>query len=262
VQVWVFEEIFREKLGGGKKIKVLPHLVPEVDVIPQVKAREKLGLKKNGRYVLCFGYISPYKAVDWLVNNWPKNQKAELIVAGGINPNHRNNHKVVNFVNNFTKVAKLNNIKVTGFIPENEIKYYFSAVDAVILPYKVFLSSSGPLAFAFAYKKPVFLSTPLKNYLKTIDLSSALKESSLKRDDIIFDFTADSLGKVLKSLEKAKRFEIFGGIMRAKRSIIQIAYLLNSYLISSNYGLGVRHMSSTKLVDAVKAYIPFIQDNS
>jgi glycosyltransferase involved in cell wall biosynthesis len=50
-----------------------------------------------------------------------------------------------------------------GFIKDDDMQYYYSACDGVILPYrKNFLGQSGPLTFAAKYCKPVIASDVLE----------------------------------------------------------------------------------------------------
>jgi glycosyltransferase involved in cell wall biosynthesis len=222
--VIVFEEQLKKYLGNNSNIAVVPHYIPTVKTISKNLARKKLGLSEKQKYVLYFGYLSPYKGIDWLVENWPTQAKNQLIVAGGINPNHSQNVKMKNFVDSVNSAAKKKNILTTGFVKEAELALYFSAVDAVILPYKLFMSSSGPLSFALAYKKPILFSQPLAEYAKTADFKSALHSAQLKLSDFIFDFKAQDLTRVLSTVStKKKNFDIFSEQMSLSRQKPTIA---------------------------------------
>lgn len=227
-QIYVFEQNLRQKLGG-EKVKVLPHLILPTKKVEKKAARKRLGLSGSKTYGLYFGYFAPYKGVDWLVKSWPKS--SELIVAGGINPNYKNDKKIVDFVKKVETLGNKKNITLTGFVAERDIKYYFSACDFVVLPYKMFFSSSGPLSLAFAHKKPVLLSKTLKNYAVSEDFKNALKISGLGVNDIVFEFNDKSLVKSINKLKKnKKKFEVFAEEIGKARSIKNISLKLSEYL--------------------------------
>jgi len=178
-----------------------------------------LGFKLDDFYVLYFGFLSPYKGANLLVEQWTKNKGERLILAGGGNPNHMKDKGYARFVNNTLEKAKTIGILAPGFIPEKEIPLYFSATDLFILPYQVFMSSSGPLSMAFGFEKPVLLSHQLAGYFETDDMKETLKEAGLKPSDVIFDFDLNNLNQKLKwarkNMSKLRKFSL---LMSEKRN--------------------------------------------
>jgi len=77
---------------------------------------------------------------------------------------------------------------------------YFAAADLVILPYRTFMSSSGPLSVAFSYGKPFIVSKNLSSYFDSSDFRLALKEVGLKRDTLVFSLRSDSLAKKVQAM--------------------------------------------------------------
>ena len=218
-KVIVFEEALREGLSRKANIYTLSHLIPQNVQVEKSLARKKLGLALNKKYSMCFGYISPYKGIEHLITNWPKETGFELIVAGGINPNHKNNPKIVKYVAGIERVAKLKGILVTGFIKEADLHYYFSAVDLVVLPYVTFMSSSGPLSLALSFEKPVILDRVLAGYAMSQDFNSALKESGLTIDDLVYDRNLSSMADILVNTEDERdKFEKFARILSRMRN--------------------------------------------
>jgi glycosyltransferase involved in cell wall biosynthesis len=215
----VFEERFKKALGDKKKIITIPHAVEKMRAVSQVEARKRLGFKLEDFYVLYFGFLSPYKGANLLVELWNKNKEERLILAGGGNPNHMKDKKYARFVKNTLKKARTLDILTPGFIPEKEIPLYFSAVDLFILPYQVFMSSSGPLSMAFGFEKPVLLSRQLAGYFETDDMKEVLKEAGLKPSDIFFDFNQNHLNQKLKwarkNIFKLKKFSL---LIKEKRN--------------------------------------------
>jgi len=201
----VFEKHFKEVLGNNKKIVVIPHAIENVKPISQKIARKKLNLSLSKFYLLYFGFLSPYKGIDLLVKKWPKTKAANLIMTGDGNPNHMKKKNYALFVNNLKKEAKSMGIISPGFIPENKIPDYFSAADAVVLPYQIFFSSSGPLSLALSSLKPIIFSNQLRGYFKSNDLKKALQMSGLKEKDFLFHLNPKEIKKKIASLKKDER---------------------------------------------------------
>ncbi|MFA5770065.1 MAG: glycosyltransferase [Patescibacteria group bacterium] len=200
-EVIVFEDKFKEFLPLNKNASVIPLAIEKKQLIDQDYARSKLGLDKNSFYILFFGFLSPYKGIDRLLNIYKPNF-GKLIVAGDTNPNHTSIIKYMEFVSNVKKEAREKDAIVTGFVKENEIDLYFAACNLVILPYRMFFSSSYPMALAFTANKPVLFSKPLEGYFQSEDFKSALIDSGLTKDQFIFDFNSKNLSKKINFLKK------------------------------------------------------------
>ncbi len=223
----VFEQEFKERLGDKTKIEVVPHAVIQELHTDKDAAKEKLGLDKSKKYIFYFGYLSKYKGVSELLNIWEPIDGVELIIGGGGNPNHMNNHEYRSFVESVIRRASEKGAIATGFIPEEQMKYYFAAVDVVVLPYTVFMSSSGPLSHAFSYNKGVMLSSSLRGYFNSDDMREALKRSQISIEEICFDLDKPVKNKVLWSLHNIDKLESFSREMCAIRSWDLIGYRYN-----------------------------------
>ncbi len=120
------------------------------------KAREKLKLPKNITLLLFFGKLRWDKGPDFLLEAI-KNIKGnfKLVIAG--QPDYINLSNIENYKKYLTEKDKI--ITRIKYISEEEVKYYFLAATAVILPYrKVFKGTSGILQNASAAGKPVIAS--------------------------------------------------------------------------------------------------------
>lgn len=221
----VFETELKNRLKNKKKIVVIPHIVSEVKQLQKDVSRTRLGLEQNKTYALCFGYLAPYKGLESLVSLWPKDSGSPvLILAGGINPNHAGNPKMKEYVQELHEKSRANpNIMTTGFVSENDIPLYYSATDAVIVPYTMFLASSGPLALAISYGKPLLLSEELAPYTKTDDIAKALRDAKMDTRDLVFKKTTEdlneSLKRVLKNKEKENGFTDAIAASRSEKTI-------------------------------------------
>ncbi len=120
------------------------------------EACDKLGLNKDTNYLLFFGFIRKYKGLDMLLEamNEPalKNQNIHLIVAGEY-------YDDKSFYEDL--IAKLN-LKdrlhlFTEFIPNEDIRQYFSAADLIVQPYRT-ATQSGITSVAYHFEKPMVVT--------------------------------------------------------------------------------------------------------
>ncbi len=104
------------------------------------------------KIILFFGFIRDYKGLDNLLEAMALiNEKInlKLIIAGEF---YSNEEKYKKLIENLGIQEKL--YLFTDFIPTSEVKFYFSACDAVILPYKD-ATQSGIVQIAMNFNKPV-----------------------------------------------------------------------------------------------------------
>ena len=226
-RVIVFEDEFKERLGGSGKVMVIPHAVMSEHIIDQNQAKEKLGLEKDKKYVLFFGYLSPYKGVDRLLIAWEDIPEVKLILGGGGNPNHKHIKLYQDYLNRVLELARAKNVITTGFIPQDMMPYYFCAADLVVLPLVVFMSSSGPLSHAFSYGDGVLLSNALRGYFNSSDMKNALDESNISIDEICFDVDKPLRSKILWAMHNLDKLKAFSVRMRERRNWDKLS---NSYL--------------------------------
>lgn len=215
-RVIVFEEDLKDRLsqfGNSRKIVVIPHGVQEFRRIPNKEdSRKKLGIGRNAFVILSFGFLAWYKGTDWLIhaiNHVKKNKKLkseniQLVLAGGPNPNHEDKEYYRRYIKNIMNECQRNGIILTGFVEERDIPAYFKACDLVVLPYRTFMSSSGPLSIAFSFKKPFLLSPPLRGILESEDIQSVLSDLRLREEDLLFhDFFGQDFEKKLIKLTRS-----------------------------------------------------------
>ena len=119
-------------------------------------AMKRLNLVDNQKYMLFFGFIRDYKGLDLLLKSYADSRfralHIKLIVAG-------------EFYNNSEKYFALENelglkgevIWRNDFIPDGEVKYYFSAADIIVQPYKS-ATQSGVTQIAYHFEKPMLVT--------------------------------------------------------------------------------------------------------
>ena len=135
------------------KHRIMPHPVYSNfgEAVSKNEARKKLKLK-DGKLILFFGFIRDYKGLDTLLEAMVELKSkidVKLIVAGEF---YSNKEKYINLIDRLGIKDFL--YLFTDFIPTSEVKYYFSASDAVVLPYKD-ATQSGIMQIAMNFKKPV-----------------------------------------------------------------------------------------------------------
>jgi glycosyltransferase involved in cell wall biosynthesis len=126
--------------------------------VSKQEACRKLNLDPEKKYILFFGFIREYKGLDLLLEAMAdervRSAGIELIVAGeyynkGVEANNNN----IIEQHNLSSIVHLN----TDFIPNNEVRYYFSAADLVVQPYK-HATQSGITQIAYHFEKPMIVT--------------------------------------------------------------------------------------------------------
>lgn len=145
-----------KKFVPGAKYKVLPHPVYSKfgEQVDKTEAKKYLNWN-NDKIILFFGLIREYKGLDTLLEALSiikTKIDLKLVIAGEF---YSDEKKYKNLISKYdlSNLVYLYN----KFIPEQEVKYYFSAADAVILPYKD-ATQSGIVQVAMNFRKPVIAS--------------------------------------------------------------------------------------------------------
>lgn len=124
--------------------------------VSKAEACKHLGLKPDEKYILFFGFIRKYKGLDILLDAMKderiKAAGIKLIVAGEFYGDSEAYMKQV-ADNGIADDVKL----FTEFIPNNEIRYYFSAADLVVQPYRS-ATQSGITQVAYHFEKPMVVT--------------------------------------------------------------------------------------------------------
>ena len=116
------------------------------------KACEKLGIEPAKRYLLYFGLIRQYKGLDILLEAWKRVALPDvrLIVAGEFYDDRGNYEKLL---------ADLGDRVVLHdhFVADDDVRYYFSAADALVLPYRT-ATQSGVTQIAYNFSLPMVVT--------------------------------------------------------------------------------------------------------
>jgi glycosyltransferase involved in cell wall biosynthesis len=120
------------------------------------EARKKLGIDTSTKLCLFFGFIRKYKGLDLLLkamaNKEIQSQRIKLIVAGEFYEDQKPYLELI-------KTLGIENSLVlkTDFIPDSEVKYYLSAADLVVQPYRN-ATQSGVTPLAYHFEKPMVVT--------------------------------------------------------------------------------------------------------
>jgi glycosyltransferase involved in cell wall biosynthesis len=148
------------KTFTGKPAFFTPHPIYDSynEAVSKAEACEKLKLDANKKYILFFGFIREYKGLDLLLEAMAdkriRNAGIELLAAG-----EYYNKDVESNNNSIIEKHSLQNIVhlKTDFIPNSEVRYYFSTADLVVQPYK-HATQSGITQIAYHFEKPMVVT--------------------------------------------------------------------------------------------------------
>jgi glycosyltransferase involved in cell wall biosynthesis len=147
-----------QTLGSDKPIIKLTH--PAYDnygtEVSKEEAINHLGLSPKMTYLLFFGFVRKYKGLDLLINALAdpllENRAISLIIAGEFYDREQKYRRLIASKNLSKRV-----ILHPNYIPNHDVKYYFSASDLVVLPYRS-ASQSGICQIASHFTRPVLIS--------------------------------------------------------------------------------------------------------
>ena len=151
--VVVHEPSFAAVVPGAE---VVPHGIEVVSSAPERDAaRAALGVAQDRLLALCFGFLAPYKGLEAALGAARlAGDEVELAVAGGEHPRlHGYGERL--------RATAPDNVRFTGFVPDEDVARWFAAADVALLPYPRPFASSGPLALALAHGTPVLMSEAL-----------------------------------------------------------------------------------------------------
>ncbi len=120
------------------------------------EALQKLGLPTDRQYVLFFGLVRAYKGLDLLLEAMGQLRDTlpavDLIVAGEFYEDEAKYRAQIEQLGLKERVHVFNE-----FIPDDDIRVYFSASDIVAQPYKS-ATQSGVTQVAFHFEKPMLVT--------------------------------------------------------------------------------------------------------
>ena len=124
------------------------------EAVEKETARRELGLPTDKTLLLFFGFIRDYKGLDLLMRAYSKaySQQLLLVVAGEFYNNAQQYKDLEAELHLEGKIAWH-----TNFIPDDRVRYYFSAADLIVQPYKT-ATQSGVTQIAYHFEKPMLVT--------------------------------------------------------------------------------------------------------
>lgn len=122
--------------------------------VERKEACERLGLDASQRYAMFFGLIRDYKGLDVLIEAWSDFRRAghKLIIAGEF---YASRDKYINLIKQHGLEGDI--ILHDFFVPDHNVRYYFSAADCVVLPYRS-ATQSGVTQICYNFCTPVIVT--------------------------------------------------------------------------------------------------------
>lgn len=141
-----------------KPIEYVPHPIYDNygEIIAQNEAKQHLNLNINQSYLLFFGFIRDYKGLDLLLDAMQderiQNLDVKLIVAGEFYGNEEKYRKQIKYLDIANKLELR-----THFISNEDVKYYFSAADLLVQPYRS-ATQSGISQLGYHFEVPMVVT--------------------------------------------------------------------------------------------------------
>lgn len=145
-----------QQFSTTKPIQYNPHPIYDTygDALPKDTAKDYLKWDKNQKTALFFGFIRAYKGLDILIKAIPyiKTPNIKIVVAGEFYEDKTYYDTLIK------ELADSSTIELhADFISNEEVKYYFSAADVVVQPYKT-ATQSGISQIAYHFEKPMIVT--------------------------------------------------------------------------------------------------------
>src|SRR5690606_4611818 len=146
-----------------KPARLIPHPLFDNfgELTPKTIARKHLGIPVNEKIILFFGFIRKYKGLDILLEAMhilkSKHQhtsagEVKLLIAGEFYDDEKQYQDLI-AQNDLAGHLYLH----TSFITDSEVKYYMSAADVVVQPYRN-ATQSGVTPLAYYFEKPTIVT--------------------------------------------------------------------------------------------------------
>ena len=152
-----FKKLFPQSVF---KVEMIPHghMLDYVEIVDKDLAREKLNLPKDKIVFLFFGQIKKVKGVDILLKAVAKLKDKYTdfytVIAGSVWKADFTECNEIIKENNLENYVKTD----IRYIPDDEVKYYYSAADICVLPYTD-VYQSGVIQLSYGYKKAVIATS-------------------------------------------------------------------------------------------------------
>lgn len=169
--------------------------------VERTEACRHLSLDPDKRYLLFFGLIRDYKGLDILLDAWAKitNDNLRLLIAGEF---YTDPAKYMPAIEGLGERVVLRN----AFVADEDVKYWFSAADAVVLPYKT-ATQSGVTQVAYNFGVPPIVT----------DVGGLAEIVPDGKVGFVVNPDAESVAEAIEKLYKDDTLERFRSNMQEER---------------------------------------------
>jgi glycosyltransferase involved in cell wall biosynthesis len=201
-----------ESFGADEwRVTVIPYGINNAVPITSVSvsdAKRRLGIREGEKTLLFFGWIAPYKGVEYLVaalrNLLARQENYRLVIAGGPKNCEEYWKGIREAISGEVDAGRI--LLRAEFIPDEETEVYFKAADVLVLPYR-HIYQSGILFLGYSFGLPVL----------------AADVGSLK-DDIVegktgFIFRPEDSADLTKTLERYFASELYADLDNRRQQI-------------------------------------------
>lgn len=145
------------KQDARYRVQVHPtYDVFQFEQIGRDEARKRLGIGKEEKMLLFFGFVRPYKGLQHLIRAMKPIREAyadaRLYVVGDFG----GSREVYEGYMDEAGVRSAITVK-DGYTPDREVEPYFAAADLVVLPYES-ATQSGIVQMAYGFERPVIVT--------------------------------------------------------------------------------------------------------
>lgn len=152
------------QLRPGARYMLSPHPLYDHfgERIEREEACKRLQIQTDKKTLLFFGLIRDYKGLDLLIDAMDQlDDSYQLLIAGEVYGDFAKYQTQINHSKAAGRIYAFNQ-----YINDDDIPAFFSAADALILPYRS-ATQSGVVSIAYHYNLPM-LSTPVGDFQKSI----------------------------------------------------------------------------------------------
>ncbi len=180
----------------------------------------KLGLNEKINYVLFFGFIRQYKGLDLLLDAFADERfsglPVKLIVAGEFYEDSKA------YLDQIEQLKLSDKVELhTVFIPDSEVKNYFSVADLVAQPYRT-ATQSGVSQIAYHFEKPMLVTNVggLAEIVPDGKVGYVVGVDAGQIADAIFDFYSNNRSaKFIENIKIEKQKYAWSGMTNAIKGL-------------------------------------------
>ena len=159
------------------------------------EACRRIGIDPAQRYTLFFGLIRDYKGLDLLLKAWAKwmPDGRKLLIAGEF---YASREKYISLIEELGLQDRV--VLHDRFVADEDVKYYFSAADALVLPYRT-ATQSGVTQIAYNFSLPMIVT-------RVGGLPEIVPDG---RVGLVCEADAESIKEALEALYDGDRLQTF-----------------------------------------------------